>query len=249
MFRILLRGPMRHPFAFLIVCSFLCASAYPQSWGTIQCDPGSTAPVPAWNSPGKPHVVEQLVCGQTVSVIGTGSFWTPSQYSVRAREYAKIQIADRVAYVDARYVRLLGTQEILPENKSAAATAEKSLIREDEEQRKWDLIPKDKVKLRDEMLLDPVYINGPRTVTGTLTNNSEFPVSHLRLLVRIYDCSGKPNSDRSNCEIIGEVKPVVPASIPAGQTRRVTASTPFEATPRVRGTFAWNCQILGVRAE
>jgi hypothetical protein len=241
---------MRHPFAFLIACSFLCASAYPQSWGTIQCDPGSIAPVPAWNAPGKPHIVEQLVCGQTVSVIDTGSFWTPSQYSVRAREYAKIQIGDRVAFVDARYVRLSGTQERLPENKSAAvAAAEKPITREDEEQKKWDLIPKNSVRLRDEMLQEPLYLNGPRVFIATLSNNSEFPVSHLRLLVRIYDCSGKPNSDRSNCEIIGEVKPVVPASVPAGQARRVAASTPFEATPRVKGTFAWTCQILGVRAE
>ena len=103
--------------------------------------------------------------------------------------------------------------------------------------------------LRDETLLKPVVINGPRTFTATLSNNSEFPVSHLLLLVRLYDCTGKPNSDYSNCEIIGEAKPVIAASTPSGQTRRVIGSPLFEATPRVRGKFAWGYTILGVRVE
>ena len=240
---------MRYLFVFLFSCFLFCALVFPQDTGVIQCDPGSTAAVPAWVSPGRPHVLEHLNCGQMVSVIGVGSYPTVSQYSSRPVEYVKIQIADKVAYVDARNVRLLGSQERLTVNKAPLAVPERKSTREEEEQKKWKLISRDSVKLRDEALLAPIYTNGPRTFTATLSNASGYPVSHLHLLVRIYDCSGKPTSDYSNCEIIGEVKPVIPASIPAGQTRLVRGSTAFEATPRVRGTFAWGYQILGIRAE
>lgn len=74
-------------------------------------------------------------------------------------------------------------------------------------------------------------------------------MTHLHLLLRIYDCAGKPDSSYSNCEIIGEVKPVIAAPIPSRQTRLVTGPVVFEATPRVRGTFSWGYQILGARAE
>lgn len=245
----ILGGFMRYLFAFLFSCTLFCASAFPQDTGVIQCDPGSTGPVPAWVSPGKPHVLEHLNCGQMVSVIGVGSYSTVSQYSSRPMEYVKIQIGDKEAYVDARNVRLLGSQERSKVNKTQIAVPDKRSTREEEERKKWTLISKDNVKLRDEALLAPIYTNGPRTFTATLSNSSAFAVSHLHLLVRIYDCSGKPKSDYSNCEIIGEVKPVISASIPAGQTRLVRGSTAFEATPRVRGTFAWGYQILGIRAE
>lgn len=47
----------------------------------------------------------------------------------------------------------------------------------------------------------------------------------------------------------GKIVKVIGASIPPGQTRRVIGSPQFDATPRVRGTFAWGYEILGVRVE
>ena len=240
---------MRHFCSFLFFFSlFFCTSAFSQESGVIRCDDGMKQ-VPAWSEPGKPWVVEHLSCGQTVSVVDIGSFLAVPQYSSRPSEYAKIQIAEKVAYVDAKYVTLSDINERLSGNKGENFPAGRRSAQEEEEQKKWNLITKDRVKLRDETLLDPIYTNGPRTFTATLSNSSELPVSHLQLLVRLYDCSGKPESDYSNCEIIGEVKPVAPASVPPGQTRRVMASMLFEATPQVRGTSAWSYRILGVRVE
>ncbi len=246
---------MRHSCVFLFFCLFVCAAAYPVDWGTIQCDPGVTAAIPAWVEPGRPHIVAQLSCDQPVSVVGKGSFLAPSQYSARPREYVQIQIGANVAYVDAKYVKLSKTQEPLRVNKSGEdVVAERQNPKEDEEQKKWSLITKDNVKLHNEVLRNPITTYGSgtfaaRTFAASVFNNSEFSVSHLNLLVRLYDCSGKPQSDYSNCEIIGEVKKVVPASIPAGQTRRITTETLFDATPRTRDTLGWGYQILGVRAE
>jgi len=245
---------MQHSCAFLLFCIFVCAPAFSQDSGIIQCDPGSTT-VPAWIGPGRPYVAERLNCGQIVSVIGLGSFLTESQYSQyssRPLEYAKIRIAGEVVYVDAEYVQLSATQERLRVNMGENKVAPRP-TREEEEQKKWDLIAKDNVKLRDEALSNPIYIDsaisGSRAFTATLSNKSNIAVSHVKLLVRLYDCSGKPKSDYANCEIIGEAEPVVPASIPSGQTRLITGSALFEATPRVRGTFAWSYRILGVRVE
>lgn len=240
---------MQHSCALLFFCLFFCASAFPQNSGTIQCDPGSMTSVPAWVVPGLPQVVEQLSCGQMVSVLGIERTFAVLTYSSHPREFVKIKIAEKVAYVDAKYVLLSGTQERLKVNKGNNVAAEKQSAKEEAEQKKWNLITKDNVKLRDEMLLNPIVINGPRTFAATISNDSEFPVSQLHLLVRLYDCSGKPQSDYANCEIIGEVKPVIPASIPSGQTRSVSASMLFEATPRVKGTCAWGYWILGVRVE
>jgi hypothetical protein len=240
---------MRQFCAFLLFGLFFCASAFPETIGTIQCEPGSTAQVPAWIEPGNPQVVEQLSCGQTVNVIDVGSFSEVLQYSSRPSRYMKVRISDKVAYVDARYVKLSETQERLKANTDGNVAAKRQRTAEEEEQRKWSLITKDNVKLRDELLVDPIYTNGPRNFMATITNNSEFPVSHLHLLLRLYDCSGKPESNYSNCEIIGEVEPIVPISVPSGQTRRLTAPVYFEATPRVRGTAAWGYRILGIRVE
>jgi hypothetical protein len=240
---------MKHFRAFLFFCLFSCAPAFPQASGIIDCSSGSMTSVPAWIAPGIPQVVDQLSCGQMVSVIGKGSFYTESQYSSRPSEYVKIQIADKVAYVDAQYVKILETQARAKVTKDDNVPSESTSPKEEEEQEKWNVIPKDDVKLREEKLLNPMYAGGPSTFTALLSNNSKFPISHLRLLVRLYDCSGKPKSDYSNCEIIGEVNPVVPAFIPAGQTRRFKALMPFEATPRPRGYFAWGYRVLGVRAE
>ena len=81
---------MQHSRAVVLFSLIFCASALPQDRGIIQCDPGSTAPVPAWNAPGRPHVVEQLSCGQMVSVLGVESFVGGHQYSSRPQQYVKI---------------------------------------------------------------------------------------------------------------------------------------------------------------
>ena len=240
---------MQYRFSVLSFCLLFCVSAFPQSGGTIMCDPSSMTSVPAWIAPGKPHVVEQLPCGRIVSVIGLGSFSGEPGYSSRPREYAKIQLGDREAYVDARYIALTETPPRQEVKKTKDVPAGKQQNEAAEEQKKWSVITKDHVKLRDEALLKPVYINGPRTFSATLSNSSEFPVSQLLLLVRLYDCSGKPKTDYANCEIIGEAKPVIATSVPPGQTRRVMGSPLFESTPRVLGKFAWGYKILGVRVE
>jgi len=241
---------MQHSLAFLLFCLFFSASAFSQNSGTIQCDPAAAISVPAWIAPGIPYVVKQLPCGQLVSVLGMErSSVAGLEYSSRPRAYAKIQIAENVGYVDARYIMVSKSQARISPSESENAAVERSSAKQDEEQKKWDLITGESLKFRDEMLLDPIYTNGPRTFTATVSNNSEVSVSQLRLLVRLYDCSGKPEKDYSNCDNIGEVKPVVTASIPPGQTRRVAGSALFEATPRVRGTFAWGYRILGIRAE
>ena len=244
---------MRHSCAFLFFSWFLCPSAFPQHIATIQCDPGTATEVPALIAPGQPYVLKQLSCGQLVTFIGWDSSVAVLEYSSRSREYAKIQIGDKVAYVDSKHVRLLDNQDRLPADKGGNLAAEKqsakAAAKDAEEQEKWNLVKKENLKFSDEKLLSPIYANGPRTFRATLSNNTEFKVSHLHLLVRLYDCPDKPNSDYSNCEIIGEVKSVIPASVPSGQTRGVVSSMLFEATPRVKGTFAWGYWILGVRAE
>jgi opacity protein-like surface antigen len=90
---------MQRIFAVAFFCLILCALAFPQDRGIIQCDPGSTSNVPAWVSPGGTNVIEQLSCGQMVSIVGL------------ERGYVKIQIGERIAYVDAKYVGLPQTLE------------------------------------------------------------------------------------------------------------------------------------------
>jgi hypothetical protein len=228
---------------------FLCASAFPQTAGIIQCDSDTMTSVPAWVAPGKPQVVEQLSCGQVVSVVEKGGFFAVSQYSSRPREYVKIEIGEAVAYVDARYVNMSGTVEIAIPVEDEPPAVEKPNAAEREEEKKWNTITKSDVKLLDERLRRPIHLNGPRTFTATVVNGSEFSLAQIRLLVRLYDCSGRPRGNYSNCEIIGEVKPVVDVPVPAGQTRRLTASLVFSATPPVRGTYAWSYEVLGIRAE
>jgi len=230
---------MRHCCAFLFFILLVGASAFAQGRGIIQCDPGSKIPVPSWIAPGRPHVIEQLSCGQMVSVVGM------------ERGYVKIQIADKPAYVDAKYVRILDASERIPVDAGAGknVAAKKPVPMEDDEQNKWKVLTKENVEIRDEKLLNPTHKNGPRTFTATIRNKSSFPVSHLQLLGRLYDCAGTPEKDNSNCDIIGEVRPVVPISVPPGQTRRLAASMMFESTPRAKGTFAWSYKILGVRVE
>lgn len=243
---------MHYPFSFLFFL-FISASAFPQGIGTIQCDPGSAAPIPAFSAPGKPHVVEQLKCGQTVQILGVEKAHTALAYSLGPQEYAILLITDKAAYVDAKYVKLSGSNGLLnAKMEDAAPPANREITKEEEEQKKWDLIAKDQVKLRDERLLQPIILNGQtytRSFKAILSNNSDLPISQLQLLVRIYDCSGRTNGPRSNCDIIGEAKLLVPASIPPHQTRRVETVATFEAIPSANSKTSWNYQILGVRAE
>jgi hypothetical protein len=174
-------GFMQHSRALLFFCLFSCAPAFSQGSGIIDCGSGSMTSVPAWIAPGRPQVVKQLSCGQMVSVIGKGSFYAELQYSSRPSEYVKIQIADKVAYVDAQYVKLLENQEQVKVNKDDNVPSVSKSSKEEEEQEKWNVIPKDAVKLRNEKLLNPMYEGGPSTFAAILSNNSEFPISDLRL--------------------------------------------------------------------
>lgn len=126
---------MQRFYAFLVFGLAFCASAFSQDRGTIQCDPGSMTLVPAWIAPGRPHVVEHLNCGQMVSVVDVGSFLSASQYSSRPPEYVKILIGEKEAYVDARYVKLLGSKEPLKVSKAGQPPARQNL-QEEEEQKK-----------------------------------------------------------------------------------------------------------------
>ena len=240
---------MQYRSEVLFLCLLFCASAFPQSGGTILCNSASMTSVPAWIAPGMPHVVEQLPCGKTVKVISLGPFSNSPGYSSRPQKYAKIQLDDREAYVDARYIALTEAQPSLDVKTIKEVAPEKQGSQEKEEQKKWGIIRKEHVKIRDEVLLKPVYMNGPRTFSATVSNSSRFPVSNLLLLMRLYDCTDKPKGDYSNCEIIGEARSVIEASIPPGQTRRIMGSPQFDATPRVRGRFTWGYEILGVRVE
>ena len=120
-------GFMQYRCAVFFFCLLFCVPAFPQGGGTILCDP-SMASVPAWIAPGRPHVVEQLPCGQIVKVIGLGTFSDAPGYSSRPREYAKIQLDDKEAYVDAKYIALSETlprpavkksKDVAPEMKGA----------------------------------------------------------------------------------------------------------------------------------
>jgi len=240
---------MQHFHKFFFFWLLFCASAFTQEIGVVQCISEDMTSVPAWVAPGRPQVVEQLACGQMVSITGRESFITIGPYSSRPSEYVQIEIGDNVAFVDAKYIRIADAKEGLGLVRAKKVAPKKASAKEQAEQMRWDLIPKDRVTLRDEKLGEPLYLDGPRTFTATLRNTSAFPVSHLRMLMRLYDCSGIPAGDYSNCEIIGEARPVISTPVPSGQTRKITAMMQFDATPRVGGTFAWGYTIQGVRAE
>lgn len=243
---------MRH-FSGILLFLFLCVPAFSQSRGIIQCEPGSAAPIPAFSAPGKPHVVEQLKCGQTVRVLGVDKSTSPLEYSMGPQKYVIIQIADKAAYVDAKYVKLSESNE--PLNSNIADTAPPANMenrKAEEEQKQWSLIAKESVKLRDERLLQPIVLNGQaymRTFRAIASNNSDLPVSQLQILVQIYDCSSGKKGALSDCLIIGEANLKAAVSIPAHQTRRVEAVATFETIPSANSKIAWNYKILGVRAE
>lgn len=97
-FRFLGEAVMKCSHTFLFFSLILCATASAQDRGIIRCDADMNQ-VPAWTAPGKPHIVEQLACDQMVSIVGL------------ERGYVKIQIGDKTAYVDAKYVRLSESRE------------------------------------------------------------------------------------------------------------------------------------------
>jgi hypothetical protein len=86
---------MRRLLAFLFL-PFAVATAAGQDLGQIECQ-GQTL-IPAWTAPGSAYLVDQLSDGQMVSVSGLD------------RGYVRIQIGERVAYVDAKYVRFPPSQ-------------------------------------------------------------------------------------------------------------------------------------------
>lgn len=98
-----------------------CVSAFPQDRGIIRCQAGMDR-IPAWSAPGRPHVVEQLSCDQMVSIVGL------------ERGYVKIQIGEKTAYVDARYVRVSDVPRQSPAQPGAAF--------EDREARPEPVLPK-----------------------------------------------------------------------------------------------------------
>lgn len=89
---------MQRPYATVFFCLVFCVLAFPQDRGTVQCDPGMDR-VPAFTAPGRAYVVEQLSCDQMISIVGL------------ERGYVKIQIGEKTAYVDAKYVRLSESRE------------------------------------------------------------------------------------------------------------------------------------------
>lgn len=90
---------MRFQTIVLCFCLILCSSALSQERGIIRCDPGSGDHIPAWTAPGSSHVVEQLSCGQTVSIAGL------------ERGYLLIQIGEQHGYVNAKYVQIVQTPD------------------------------------------------------------------------------------------------------------------------------------------
>jgi hypothetical protein len=72
--------------------------AFSQDSGIIVCE-NDMKSVPASTSPGSAHVVEQLSCGQAISIIGL------------EKGYFKIQLGNSIGYVYAKFVRVQQTQE------------------------------------------------------------------------------------------------------------------------------------------
>ncbi len=95
---------MQRSLAALFLCLILSLSAFSEESGTIRCNAGSAGHVPAWAAPGSPHVVEQLNCGQPVTIIGL------------ERGYAKVQIGKRVAYVKTKDIEMQSGAEAASES-------------------------------------------------------------------------------------------------------------------------------------
>ena len=98
-------------FSLLLLTSTML---FAQQTAIIYCDPqmDPKAHVPMWTSPGRPYVVEQLSCGQPVSFLGMES------------GYCKIQVGEKIGYVESKYLRL--NQPTSPEPTPRKDTAAKS---------------------------------------------------------------------------------------------------------------------------
>ena len=89
---------MKSFLTFSVAIVMMCAAAYPQDRGTIQCEPGLNHIV-AWTAPGSAWAVDHLSCGQEVSIRGL------------EKGYYRIQLGSGIGYVHAKYVRLTQVQE------------------------------------------------------------------------------------------------------------------------------------------
>lgn len=90
---------MRHLCTACSLALMLFGPIYAQERATITCDPDNPSSVPAWTEPRSAYIIEQLFCGQEVSI------------SNLTKGFFAIQLGDRIGYVDAKYVRLPKVQE------------------------------------------------------------------------------------------------------------------------------------------
>jgi hypothetical protein len=76
-----------------LLCLIICFSAFAQERGVLQCK-GDMTFAPAWTAPGSSDLVAGLSCGQTLNILGL------------EKGYYRIQIGDRIAYIDKKYIKL-----------------------------------------------------------------------------------------------------------------------------------------------
>jgi hypothetical protein len=86
-------------------------------------------------------------------------------------------------------------------------------------------------------------------LTGSLLNNSPVDLASLEIRVRLYDCSGAPKKDYSNCDIIGEDEERVEANVPTKQKRQIRGTFNFPNTPRPSGALRWSYELRSIRAQ
>ncbi len=84
---------MRRHYFVLFFSLLFCASALCRDRGVIRCAPTYDR-VPAWTAPGSPYLVGYIPCGEVVNIIGF------------ERDYTRIQIGGRAAYVQSKYVQM-----------------------------------------------------------------------------------------------------------------------------------------------
>jgi hypothetical protein len=77
----------------LLLLLMLCTPIFSQDSGITQCDPDMKQ-IPAWTAPGSAFLVDNIACGQSVSIVGL------------EKGYFKVKLGDRFAYVNAKYVQL-----------------------------------------------------------------------------------------------------------------------------------------------
>jgi hypothetical protein len=172
--------------SFFFFCLIFCMAAFPQEQGIIQCDEGSTNHVPAWTAPGSAHVIEQLSCGQMVSI------------GALDRGYFRIQIGDRVGYVYAKYVRLVQGQNEQARRINDLEAEVKSL--------------KQQAPATSTIPETPAASESPRTAAGQESHSYESPeYSKVEIFggytfVRLDGSAG--NMDGWNASVLGNINPV-----------------------------------------